>query len=156
MTKIPYTKYATIDQVLDEKAEWQGDCLIWIAGCHTQSYPMVRFDGKMRLVARYLKELEVDRNLDRSERVRNVVCKNPLCVNPDHYKVMEHGTVEWAETRAWTSQEVKQNLRDLWYSQTKQERFAWGSQARFSKKHKINGTTLRHIINNTFATWNLK
>lgn len=81
-------------ELLAAKTSIQGDCLIWTEGCHSQGYPMTRWDGEMVLVKRKVMEDKLGTTLERGRRVKNT-CGNQLCVNVDHYFVAEQGTKEW-------------------------------------------------------------
>jgi hypothetical protein len=117
---------------------------------------MVRWDGGMVQVVRHLMALKQGSPLARSVRVRNTVCQNIKCVNPDHYQAFEQGTLAWGEISRWTTLEYKQRLRDLWFAQTDDEREAWGAKKRFAEKHNINPSTVNLIINNAFVLYKLK
>ena len=91
-------------ELLAAKTSIQGDCLIWTEGCHSQGYPMTRWDGEMVLVKRKVMEDKLGTTLERGRRVKNT-CGNQLCVNVDHYFVAEQGTKEWI---AGTSKYLKQ------------------------------------------------
>ena len=151
-----YKKYRSFDEIIDDKTDQIGDCEIWTAGCHTQGYPMVRWEGKMVQVVRQRMAEKLERPLLTSERVRNSVCQNVKCVNPDHYQVHTKGTREWGETSTWNTMEEKQAIRDLWFAQSDEEREAWGSQRRFAKKHNLNAASLRKVIFNLFETFDLE
>jgi len=156
MKKGEYTKYQDFQDILAAKTKSEGDCKIWTAGCHAQGYPMVRWEGKMVQVVRHLVAENTGIELRRDHRVRNTVCGNVKCCNPDHYQVFERGTLEWGKTKRWTSYEEKQRLRDLWFSQSEEEQEAWGSKKRFAKKHNLNPATLDTLINNAFILYDLK
>lgn len=101
-------KYKTWDDLIEDKTHREGSCLIWDAGTHSQSYPMVRWDIKMVQVIRKQMEEKIGRPLKgRAERVKNVRCGNVLCVNPDHYEISEYGSDEWkCIAHAYTKEQV--------------------------------------------------
>ncbi len=150
MKKGEYTKYQDFEDIVNDKTEKDGDCKIWKAGCHAQGYPMTRWEGRMVQVVRILVGEATGIELRRDHRVRNTVCGNVKCVNPDHYQVFERGTLEWGKTKRWTSYEEKQRLRDLWFAQTEEERESWGSKKRFAELHNLNPGSLDTLIHNAF------
>ena len=88
--------YDTWQELIEDKSHREGDCIIWDAGTHSQNYPMVRWDGKMVQVVRQQMEEKTGVKLKgRDQRVKNKVCNNVLCVNPDHYIVADYGSKEW-------------------------------------------------------------
>jgi hypothetical protein len=154
--KTEYRKYRTFDEVIDDKTDRVGDCLIWQGGCHAQGYPMTRWEGRMVQVARHAIILQTGRELTRNHRVRNTVCGNVKCVNPDHYEIFDRGSIAWGETTAWATIEEKQALRDLWFAQPVHVQNEWGSRRRFAKKHGLNCSSLYKIIHNVFSLYQLK
>lgn len=89
-------RFDSWEDLIQAKTEKRGDCLIWQAGTHSQGYPMVRWENRMQQVVRVQMELKTGQKLDgRNQRVKNRVCDDVLCVNPDHYIVADHGTEDW-------------------------------------------------------------
>jgi hypothetical protein len=89
-------RFNSWEDLLAAKTEQRGDCIIWQAGTHSQGYPMVKWDSRMVQVVRQQIETKTGQKLDgRRQRVKNTVCGDVLCVNPDHYMVADQGTEEW-------------------------------------------------------------
>lgn len=107
--------YDSWDDLLAAKTHVEGDCLIWDAGCHSQGYPMVRWDNKMVMVKRQMIENKLNIKLVRSQRIRsNGKCDNIRCVNPDHYSLIERDQEEWKCYRIAYDDELRQEVADIY------------------------------------------
>ena len=141
-------RYKDWNDILNDKTEIDGDCLIWTAGCHSQGYPMVRWDKKMVQVKRKQIEDKIGRKLDKTDRVKNTVCGNIKCVNPDHYTVYVKGQDEWHVSCRKYSREFRQMIRD----EAKNSDKEWGYKERLCKKYNIHRNTLERMIQNDYKT----
>ena len=133
-------KYNTIEELVQSKSHWEGDCRIWEAGVHNQGYPMCSWRGSMHLVAR-LQLQENGEELPRMRRVKNK-CGNKLCVNTDHYYIAEPGTEEWKCKGFKYPEEKRRAIYEEWKA-TKHE---WGSNRRIQRKHDISASTFYNIL----------
>ena len=107
--------YDTWQELIEDKSHREGDCIIWDAGTHTQNYPMVRWDGKMVQVVRQQMEEKTGVKLKgRDQRVKNRVCNNVLCVNPDHYIVADFGTKDWECVTHQYTEEEKRKVYEIY------------------------------------------
>lgn len=125
---------------LYENTRQEDDCLIWLGGCHTQGYPMQRFQGKMVLVARLLKAWQMGEDLDSNRRVKRT-CQNKKCVNPDHYFVAEPNTEEHKCFRFKYPEETRKAIRKDWLANP-----VWGQKEQLCQKYKIARLTLDRIL----------
>lgn len=101
---------ASWEEIMERKTKWEGDCLIWTAGCHSQDYPMTRYNGKMVKVDRTLIEKKFDITLKKEQRVKNT-CGNIKCVNVEHYDLIERDDVRWkCISHAYTPEQRKHIL----------------------------------------------
>lgn len=111
--------YDTWEELIEAKTHPEGDCLIWDGGTHSQSYPMIRWDGKMVQVVRQQVEERRCQKLDgRRQRVKNMTCENVLCVNPDHYIVADYGSEEWKCVVNAYSEKNRKNIIQIYNDYT--------------------------------------
>lgn len=130
----------TIEQVL-AKATLDGDCHVWNGGLHPQGLPMIRYQGKMVLVSRLMKENQLNIKLSRDQRVKNT-CGNKLCINPEHYDVIERHEKNW-QTKAYVySPQKRKELCDDWASTPDYN----GKYKAFMKKYSMTDATIRKIL----------
>ena len=110
-----HREYDSWEQLIAAKTHVEGDCLIWDAGCHSQGYPMVRWDLKMIQVVRKQVEEATCQKLDgRRQRVKNRVCDNIKCVNPDHYIVADYGTQDWKCVGHTYDTETRNRIKEIY------------------------------------------
>ncbi len=136
-------RYNNWQELIEAKTRQQGDCLIWEAGTHTQGYPMVRWDNKMVQVVRRQMELKTGEKLDGlRQRVKNRVCGNPLCVNPDHYIIANQGTEEWKCVNFKYDEEMREALRKEYWATPRQ----WNKSKRLKAKYGVSHSTFYKIV----------
>tara|TARA_B100001057_G_scaffold57748_1_gene51182 strand:- start:7921 stop:8340 length:420 start_codon:yes stop_codon:yes gene_type:complete len=126
---------------IEDKIVKAKDCFIWTAGTHAQGYPMMRDNGRMVLVSRYVMEKKLGYKLQKDQRVKNT-CGNKLCVNPEHYILAEYGTEEWKCVRHFISPETRQQIRDEYNQSAKY----YGQKRDLKEKYNIHYETLKKIL----------
>lgn len=127
---------------LERKSRQEGDCRVWFGGVHKQGYPLVRWNGQMKLVSRIVLEDKLGRDLERKERVKNT-CGNILCINPDHYIVSQPGDKEY-HRGGKLKLSYKEQEELIAYYDSKENK--WGVKTELARKYGINGHTVNRII----------
>lgn len=81
-----YYKQDEFEEYFWNKAEQQGDCLIWTAA-KRNGYGRVILNGKGYYTHRLAYELHNKVKLSRSQIIRHWKCNNKLCIKPNHLKL---------------------------------------------------------------------
>lgn len=140
--------YNTWQELIEDKSHREGDCIIWDAGTHAQNYPMVRWDGKMVQVVRQQIEEKNGKPLEgRKQRVKNRVCNNVKCVNPDHYIVADYGTQDWKCVGHMYNDKDRKRIKEIYQNYQSSGGTKYGYQKAVKKEFPhMSATTITSIV----------
>ena len=124
------------------RTKQSGDCQIWQGGTHQQGYPMIRWRGSMKLVARIVMEDKLGRPLERWERV-GTTCGNKRCLNPDHMHIRNPGEEGYHTKRSWALSDEAE--RDVWDTFNDPTVYKWGLVKKFCEKYSVSSSVINTV-----------
>lgn len=77
--------YTTPDEAFEARTGWQGDCLIWTGSTDTSGYGLIRVNGKVEKVHRFVWEREFG-EIPLGKMIDHA-CHTRHCANKDHLRL---------------------------------------------------------------------
>ena len=136
----------TIDTI-KAKTTLVNDCWMWDGPSHPQGYPMTRFNNKMNLTARVLKQDTVDYPFQKAHRIKNN-CGHVKCVNPDHYDIMVPSDEKYSTSHGKHRHSRAQAA--AWKAEFDSTPPKWGKNSKLAIKYGIHENVMARITQNAY------
>ena len=82
------TQFDNPEESFAARTEWQGDCLIWIAGKNNMGYGKISIGGGATMYAHRYAWERANGPIPEGTEIDHI-CHTPLCCNPDHLRLAD-------------------------------------------------------------------